>query len=111
MVMDRRRWFRLGTLVVASCALLLGAAPQLASASARGVGRHAAQPADGTGTVTGSVTITGAPKRFAPGFVGVGACPDAGGSDQMCANPQYTMGLGTSCHSLPGRGWSPASTC
>ena len=27
------------------------------------------------GTVTGTVTVTGAPKKFVPAYLGAGACP------------------------------------
>src|SRR3974390_2175241 len=59
-----------------------------------------------TGIVTGTVTITGAPKSFTPGYVGVGACPVTGSSGG-CANPtSYLTGNGgTYSLTLAAGGW------
>jgi hypothetical protein len=53
------------------------------------------------GALEGTVTITGAPAGFAPGFEGVGACPAGGPPGVVCPNPQYTLGGGTSGYALP----------
>jgi hypothetical protein len=47
-----------------------------------------------TGTVTGTVTITGAPKGFAPPFLGAGACPTSTPPGQICASPQFSLANG-----------------
>jgi hypothetical protein len=43
------------------------------------------------GTVTGTVTVTGAPKKFTPAFIGAGACPTSSPPGQFCADPQYEL--------------------
>ncbi len=43
------------------------------------------------GIVTGSITVTGAPRGFQPAYEGAGACPDVGPPGQVCADPQYTL--------------------
>jgi hypothetical protein len=43
------------------------------------------------GTVSGTVTVTGAPKKFTPAFLGAGACPATSPPNQFCADPQYDL--------------------
>ncbi len=45
----------------------------------------------GMGTVTGTVTVTGAPKKFTPAILGAGACPASGPNGLACADPQYDL--------------------
>jgi hypothetical protein len=45
----------------------------------------------GVGTVTGTVTVTGAPKRFTPAFLGAGACPASSPPNVACADPIYAL--------------------
>lgn len=47
-------------------------------------------PVGGTGQVTGTVTVTGAPKGFVPPFSGVGACPYTG-TQTLCTDPQNVL--------------------
>ncbi len=48
--------------------------------------------ATATGTVQGTITVTGAPKGFSPPFEGVGACPAGGPPQKLCAAPRYLLG-------------------
>ena len=45
-----------------------------------------------TGTLHGTVTVTGAPKGFNPAYVGVGVCVAGGPPKQLCPAPQYFLG-------------------
>ncbi len=45
----------------------------------------------GMGTVTGTVTVTGAPKNFRPAYIGAGACPASTPGKKTCANPVYDL--------------------
>jgi hypothetical protein len=44
-----------------------------------------------TGTVSGSVKVTGAPKGFSPAYEGAGACPISAPPGKLCANPEYAL--------------------
>ena len=64
-----------------------------AHAGARGAEARAAvaqQP--GPSGVSGTLTVTGAPKGFVPSFEGGGACPAP--ITTLCADPQYTLTSG-----------------
>ena len=52
-------------------------------------------PVLATGTVTGTVTVTGAPKGFTPPFLGAGACPTSTPPGQICSSPQFALANGT----------------
>lgn len=59
--------------------------------------------ATGPGTVTGTVSVTGAPKGKAPTYIGAGACPyvDASSLAALCPNPTYALALtGNGTYSL-----------
>jgi hypothetical protein len=43
------------------------------------------------GTVTGTITVTGAPKKFTPAYEGAGACPTTSPPNQVCAEPVYAL--------------------
>jgi len=75
-------------LAPAAPAVALGTAP-LSTGAAIATG-DAVVPA--TGTVHGTITVTGAPKGFSPTYVGVGACVAGGPPKQLCAAPQYYLG-------------------
>lgn len=45
----------------------------------------------GSGTVTGKISIMGAPKGFSPPYIGAGACPITGPTETFCANPTYVL--------------------
>ena len=45
----------------------------------------------GPGTVSGTVTLTGAPAGFVPSLFGVGACPSVSPGQPLCAFPQYGL--------------------
>jgi hypothetical protein len=62
------------------------------------------------GLLTGTVTVTGAPKGFG-GYIGVGGCPAGSSSGKICASPQYSLGNqngGTYQLSLSGGSWKLA---
>lgn len=62
-----------------------GSAPTSGSSSSSQCGSQ-------TGSITGKVKVTGAPKGFAPAFLGVGACPASESTDtQLCPSPQYEL--------------------
>jgi hypothetical protein len=46
-----------------------------------------------TGTVTGKVTVTGAPRGFSPAYAGVGGCQ--GAVVAICPSPRYTLASGS----------------
>jgi len=50
--------------------------------------------ATGPGTVSGMVTVTGAPSGFAPALIGAGACPYVSAGQSLCAFPQFALALG-----------------
>ena len=43
------------------------------------------------GTVDGTVTVTGAPKKFTPAYLGAGACPTLSPPNQACSDPHYSL--------------------
>ncbi len=45
----------------------------------------------GVGTVTGTVTVTGAPKKFTPAYLGAGACPASSPPNEVCSDPVYAL--------------------
>ncbi len=97
-------WIRLGLIAMASLMLLVTALPE--GASATGLHSRRAAVATSDGTVTGTVTIVGAPSGFAPAFVGAGACPALTPSGVACANPIYALAEnGTYSLSLPSGSW------
>lgn len=60
--------------------------------------------ASSSGTLTGAVTVTGAPKGFVPPFMGIGACKTGGFA--TCAHPQVSFASGgTFTLTLPDGTW------
>ncbi len=55
-----------------------------------GGGSAGAAPPAATGTLSGTVTVTGAPAHFSA-IVGVGACPASVPANKICPNPQYIL--------------------
>jgi len=119
-----QQWVRLGLIAGASFVLLVTVLPQVAS----GIGLHAlgarlaasstcsgGSGGSGSGSsssqcpggsVTGTVTIVGAPAGFTPAFIGAGACPASTPSGVACANPVYALAIGSSYSlSLPAGDW------
>ncbi len=104
------QWIRLGLIGAASFVLLVTVLPQVASGiGLRAVGARLAASVScsgssggssssqcGPGTVTGSVTIAGAPAGFTPAFLGAGACPTSTASGVACADPEYSLAEGGS---------------
>jgi len=101
-----KQWIRLAVIGGASFVLLVTVLPQVASGLGFGplakrlatsVPCSSGAPAASSsvcapvGTVTGKVTITGAPKGFSPGEVGAGACPDTTKTAMACAQPVYDL--------------------
>ena len=43
------------------------------------------------GSVTGTVTVSGAPAGFSPAYLGAGACPASTPSGVACADPTYSL--------------------
>jgi hypothetical protein len=56
--------------------------------------------------VSGTITITGAPKNFEPAFEGAGACPAP--TTSLCADPTYTLSDQTYTLPLPAGTWDMA---
>lgn len=83
----RRTRLSAAALLAATGILLL--APGSAGAAASGTALTVATGTS-TGELTGTVSITGAPKGFS-GLVGVGACPAPIRKGEICASPQYTL--------------------
>ena len=82
-------WKAVATVVALSGAVAMGAPPASAASTS------------GIGTLTGTVTVTGAPSNFS-GFIGVGACPASFPKGTVCPNPQYTLvGSSGGTFSLP----------
>ncbi len=65
-------------------------------------------PAPKSGTITGTVTITGAPKGFTPAFSGVGGCPAP--AKAICPSPHYSIAgkAGAYTLQLPAGDWTLA---
>jgi hypothetical protein len=60
----------------------------------------------GVGTVTGTVTVTGAPKKFSAAYEGVGACPASSPPNLTCSDPLYALASnGVYTLSLPTGTW------
>ena len=64
------------------------------SGSSGSVGSGSSGCVNGPGTVTGTVTVTGAPAGFTPGVLGAGVCPEPDPSETLCAAPQYALANG-----------------
>src|ERR1700682_2126941 len=79
-----QRWIRLGVVAVAGFLVLVTVPTRAASGVALST----------SGTLTGTVTVTGAPQGFTPGFLGAGACPSTTPPGQVCANPVYALATG-----------------
>jgi hypothetical protein len=82
----------------------------LASLFGGPVAPAAASTVAATGTLAGTVTVTGAPANFS-GEVGVGACPASTPPHTVCANPQYALvgaSGGSFTLSLPAGRWRAA---
>jgi len=45
----------------------------------------------GPGTISGTVTVTGAPAGFSPAVIGAGACPFVARHQPLCAAPQFAL--------------------
>ena len=82
-----RSWRRSLVLGALSAALVLGPSLALPSAVGASSARTTTAPA-ADGTVSGTVTVTGAPKNFTA-YVGVAAC--VGSTPGACPNPQYSL--------------------
>jgi hypothetical protein len=107
-----QRWTRLAVIAAASFVLLVTVLPQVASgiglpslgarlaatsscsSGSSGSSGIGSSGQCGPGTVTGSVTVTGAPTGFSPAYLGAGACPASTPTGMACANPQYALALG-----------------
>jgi hypothetical protein len=76
-------------LLLAVGTLLATLAGLLSTSSSAAGGAVPPAHASSDGTVSGTVTITGAPKGFVPAYLGVGAC--AGGAFVTCRSPQYAV--------------------
>ena len=88
----------LALLAVATSVLLAMALPEVAWG--------ASLPTTTNGTVSGTVTISGAPAGFTPAFVGAGACPASTTSGISCADPVYSLAAnGSYSLSLPPGSW------
>ena len=85
----KRHLFRL----VMACGLALTGLVGLGGASAE------ATAAPTTGTLSGTVTVTGAPAHFSA-IVGVGGCPASTPPHTICPNPQYTLAGAGGAYSL-----------
>ena len=73
-----------------------------APASGMALAGPAATPS--TGTVTGTLTVTGAPKGFSPALTAIGACKN--GSFATCTSPQLSQASGaTYTFTLPAGTW------
>jgi hypothetical protein len=68
-----------------------GSSSMCCSGSSGSSGSSSSTGQCGMGTVTGTVTVTGAPKKFTPAFLGAGACPTTGPPNVACSNPQYAL--------------------
>jgi hypothetical protein len=107
-----KRWMRLGIIGVASFVLLVTVLPQVASGI--GLGSLAARLSSSVscsgdaassvcgphGSVSGTVTITGAPNGFKTAEVGVGACPVSAHDTLACANPASVFSANKKTYSL-----------
>lgn len=95
------------TLLVVGCSAVIMLATFLVPASAavasqRGLTNHAVTPP--SGSVSGMVTVTGAPKSFSPALLAVGGCTS--GSFASCASPQLSEVSGTTyTFALPEGTW------
>jgi hypothetical protein len=101
-----RRSRRPLALLVAGCSAVIMLATFLvpmnaAVASPRGQTIRAATSP--TGTVSGTVTITGAPKNFSPALVAVGGCTS--GSFAACSSPQFAEASTSYTITLPEGTW------
>ncbi len=98
-----KQWIRLAVIAAASFVLLVTVLPQVASGIGLGPLAHRLATSAGCssggssstctpeGTVLGTVTVTGKPTRFVPGYRGAGACPDSGRARMACADPIYAL--------------------
>ncbi len=77
-----------------------GSSSSCCSGSSGSSGDSSSTCGTGTGDVVGTVTVTGAPKNFAPPYLGAGACPDTGPTGQFCADPIYALSTDGSTYSL-----------
>jgi hypothetical protein len=121
------RWTKFAVIVVASFVLLITVLPEVASGiglrslaarlattSSCSSGSSATSGSGssgqcGQGTVTGTVTVTGAPSGFSPAYLGAGACPASTPTGLACANPQYALEFaGTYSLSLAAGTWEVA---
>lgn len=107
-----KRWIRLAIIGVASFVLLVTVLPQVASGI--GLGSLATRLATSSacsgkigssvcgphGTVSGTVSITGAPSGFKTADVGVGACPATATATLACANPGSALSANKKNYSL-----------
>lgn len=91
-----KRWRRTSGIGLTACAAVLVLATFLvptSAASASGLApTFRAAATASTGTVTGTVTVTGAPKGFQPLLTAVGGCRS--GSFALCATPQIGLASG-----------------
>jgi len=85
----KRHLFRLAV----ACGLALTGLVGLGGVSAE------ATVAPTTGTLSGTVTVTGAPAHFSA-LVGVGGCPASTPPHTICPNPQYTLAGAGGAYSL-----------
>lgn len=110
--LQMKRWMRLAIIGASSFVLLVTVLPQVASglglgslatrlaSSASCSGTLGSSQCGPQGTLTGSVTITGAPSGFKTAEVGVGACPDTSNGALACANPSFVFSANKKTYSL-----------
>jgi hypothetical protein len=109
----RQHRIRAAVIALASFVLLITVLPQIASglgltqlanrlatttSMSCGGGSGSSGSSSGTsssscppGTVSGTVTVTGAPKGFSPAYSGAGACRASVRPGALCANPVYDL--------------------
>ena len=68
-----------------------GSSSMCCSGSSGSSGSSSSTGQCGMGTVTGTVTVTGTPKKFTPAYLGAGACPTTTPPNEACSDPQYAL--------------------
>lgn len=84
-----QRRIRIGFVALASLVVLVTALPEAASAAP--LASRSTPLVSAYGTISGTVTVAGAPVGFTPSFVGAGACPALTPAGVACANPVYSL--------------------
>ena len=104
---SKRRHRHSGSVFLGACSTLIMLATFLAPTTTAGAGGLASTGSAATpltGTVSGTLTVTGAPKGFAPALTAVGACKT--GAFATCTTPQLSQASGnTYTFTLPVGTW------